>query len=86
MAKLFSTSWCSTYTETITITPGKLLSTGTFCSLVFDDIERYFDFQMPVIATPTTCTDSNNIWTPWLKETTGSGYDASKFKISIDLT
>jgi len=40
---------------------------------------------MPVIATPSTCTDSANIWTPWLKATT-SGYDASKFKISIDLT
>ena len=41
---------------------------------------------MPVIASPSTCTDSANIWTAWLKETTGTGYDASTFKISLDLT
>ena len=86
MSELYLTDWCTTYSETITtITPGKLLTTGNFC-LIFDGIERYIDFEMPVIASPSTCSDSANIWTAWLKETTDTGYDASEFKISIDIS
>ena len=86
-SELYPTSWCTTYTKTITtITPGKLLTTGNFCSLIFDDTERFIDFQMPVIASPSTCSDSANIWIAWLKETSGNGYDPYTFKISIDLT
>jgi hypothetical protein len=40
---------------------------------------------MPVIASPSTCTDTANIWTPWIKEITGVGYDATKYKLSIDI-
>ena len=40
---------------------------------------------MPVIASPSTCTDTANIWTPWIKEITGIGYDATKYKLSIDI-
>ena len=87
MSEIYPTNWCTTYRETITIiTPGKLLTTGSFCSLIFDGIERYIDFEMPVIASPSTCSDSVNIWTAWLKETTGTGYDASTFKVSIDIS
>ena len=44
-SELFPTSWCTTYSTTITnITPGKVLPTGTFCYLLFDDTERYIDF------------------------------------------
>ena len=43
--ELFPTSWCTAYSTTITtITPGVALTTGTFCSLLFDDTERYIDF------------------------------------------
>ena len=87
MSELYHTDWCTTYSETITtITPGKVLATGNFCSLIFDDTERYIDFEMPLIASPSTCSDSANIWTAWLKETTGTVYDASAFKVSIDIS